>query len=155
MVGIIARLRNMLLVALTCIVGMLALQAATAPEADALTPYQQDRVVDTALSYEGMPYVVEGGGYYGLDCSDLTSLAYQSAGIYLTDDPGAQYYESYPVYYPSPGDLVFYATSGYGVDHVGIYVGRGMVIDANSYWGTTIYHDVYDVPGFVGYGRVA
>lgn len=129
-----------------------ALSVMAADRADALTPYQQDVVVDTAFSYEGYPY---GHGYYGIDCTELTQTSYAAAGIGLSANPVAQYYESYPVAYPAPGDLVFYDSylDG-GIDHVGIYTGQGMVIDANAYWGAVIYHEVTDIPGFVSYGRM-
>ena len=101
-------------------------------------------VVDEAYGWMGTPY-----GAYGADCSGLTSQVYAQFGVYLPDDPAAQW--SYGV--PSTaeaGDLVFYDEYGYGISHVGIATGYGTVIHASNYFGAVVETPMYDIPGYVG-----
>jgi peptidoglycan DL-endopeptidase CwlO len=101
-------------------------------------------VVDEARSWIGTPY-----GAYGADCSGLTSQVFAQFGVYLPDDPAAQW--SYGV--PSDGeagDLVFYNEDGYGISHVAIATGYGTVIHASDYFGAVVETPMYDIPGYVG-----
>ena len=113
-------------------------------EADAQTFDSGEAAVAEAWSYMGTPY-----GSYGLDCSGFTSAVYGDLGVYLPDDPAAQY--SYGV--PSgaaAGDLVFFNEAGYGISHVGIATGYGTVIHASNYTGTVTETPISDIPGYVG-----
>jgi len=99
--------------------------------------------VDEAYSWIGTPY-----GAYGADCSGFTSIVYGNQGVYLPDDPAAQY--SYGV--PSEaaaGDLVFFDEAGYGISHVGIATGYGTVIHASTYFGIVTETPISDIPGYV------
>ncbi len=101
-------------------------------------------IVDEARSWIGTPYAA-----YGADCSGLTSQVFAQFGLYLPDDPAAQW--SYGV--PSAaeaGDLVFYNEHGYGISHVGIATGYGTVIHASTYFGAVVETPMYDIPGYVG-----
>ncbi len=103
-----------------------------------------EAVVDEAYAWMGTPY-----GAYGADCSGLTSQVFAQFGVYLPDDPAAQW--SYGV--PSSaeaGDLVFYNEDGYGISHVGIATGYGTVIHASNYFGAVVETPMYDIPGYVG-----
>ena len=51
-----------------------------------------------------------------------------------------------------PGDLVFFGTGASGVDHVGLYVGAGEMIDA-PHTGALVRFDDADWPGLVGATR--
>jgi cell wall-associated NlpC family hydrolase len=51
-----------------------------------------------------------------------------------------------------PGDLVFFGTGPSGVDHVGIYVGSGLMIDA-PHAGAVVRVEAADWPGLVGATR--
>ena len=89
------------------------------------------------------------GTPYGADCSGLTSQVFAQFGLYLPDNPAAQW--SYGV--PSTaeaGDLVFYNESGYGISHVGIATGYGTVIHASNNFGAVVETPMYDIPGYVG-----
>jgi cell wall-associated NlpC family hydrolase len=110
-----------------------------------------DAVIGEALGWYGTPYVFNGGGYYGVDCSDFTSLVYGALGVYLPDDPGAQMAYGVPVSYPGPGDLVFFSEdySGY-ITHVGIATGYGTVIHASIYAGYVTETPIDYIPGYVG-----
>ena len=71
----------------------------------------------------------------GFDCSGLTLYCYAKVGITLPHQSGEQsklgtYVNRADL---KAGDLVFFDTSSNGViNHVGIYVGNGMVIQAES-----------------------
>lgn len=84
--------------------------------------------VQWAYSAIGRPYVYGAAGPDYFDCSGLTMWAYAHAGVSLAHSSYAQYDEG--VHVPTadlqPGDLLFF----YGLGHVGIYVGHGMMIDA-------------------------
>jgi cell wall-associated NlpC family hydrolase len=86
-----------------------------------------------AAAQLGTPYRWGGTGSGGFDCSGLTQAAYRSAGVALPRVAQDQFDAGPSV--PGgtevePGDLLFYGTSVRAVDHVGIYVGDGEMIDA-------------------------
>jgi cell wall-associated NlpC family hydrolase len=64
----------------------------------------------------------------GFDCSGLTRWVYGHVGVRLPHYSGEQWRYGRPVARRAlrPGDLVFFA----GLRHVGIYIGRGAMIDA-------------------------
>jgi hypothetical protein len=96
--------------------------------------YIRDKLVETAKRFVGVPYRWGGsspGG--GFDCSGLTQAVYQLNGLNLPRSSKIQYQAGEPVKQSqlSPGDLVFFATSGGGtVSHVGIYTGQNKFIHA-------------------------
>ncbi len=100
--------------------------------------------VDQAYTYLGAPY-----GAGGLDCSGFTSAVYADIGVYLPDDPGAQYAYGTPST-AEAGDLVFFDEHGYGVSHVGIATGYGTVIHASTYYGAVVETPIDSVPGYIG-----
>ena len=60
-------------------------------------------------SFLGVPYVWAGESYDGVDCSGLTMLSYNPAGIYLTHSSRVQYGEGLqvPLSDAQPSNLVF------------------------------------------------
>jgi cell wall-associated NlpC family hydrolase len=89
------------------------------------------QAVQIAKNYLGVPY--RWGGTdpsSGLDCSGLTQLVFKQVGVQLPRTSAAQAKAGTPVASLSaaqPGDLVFF---GSPVDHVGIYVGDGKMLEA-------------------------
>jgi cell wall-associated NlpC family hydrolase len=96
-----------------------------------------DGTVVGALEYVagrlGTPYVWGGTGTGGFDCSGLVQAAYRAGGRAMPRVAQAQFDAGPAVADASgvrPGDLVFFGTGSTGVDHVGLYVGAGLMIDA-------------------------
>lgn len=85
--------------------------------------------VSYALAQVGDAYVYGAAGPDAFDCSGLTMMAYQAAGVNLPHSSSAQMGMGTPVSSSDlqPGDLVFYYSP---VSHVGIYIGNGQIVDA-------------------------
>jgi peptidoglycan DL-endopeptidase CwlO len=81
-----------------------------------------------ALTRLGDPYVWAAAGPSEFDCSGLVVWAFAQEGISLPHFTGSQW--NLGVHVPEndlqPGDLVFF----FGEDHVGIYIGDGLMVDA-------------------------
>jgi peptidoglycan DL-endopeptidase CwlO len=105
-----------------------------------------------ALTRLGDEYVWGAAGPTTFDCSGLVMWAYEQVGIQLEHFTGDQWNEV--VHVPrselKPGDLVFFYP---GIDHVGIYMGGGMMIDAPTFGQVVqvqpVMWDVYDGGGYV------
>ena len=102
-------------------------------------------VADIAWNYIGVPYVWGGTDPSGFDCSGLAQYCYAQAGYSISRTTYTQAAEisargqmKYSLSELQPGDLLFPSA-----DHVGIYMGGGMMIHA-PYPGTTVkYVSVY------------
>jgi cell wall-associated NlpC family hydrolase len=82
-----------------------------------------------ALSQIGKPYYFGAAGLKSWDCSGLTMVAYARAGVSLPHSSQQQirYGRRIPFGSLQPGDLVFFYRN---ITHVGIYLGRGLIVDA-------------------------
>ncbi|TFH53415.1 NlpC/P60 family protein [Actinomyces viscosus] len=93
--------------------------------------------ISTAMSYLGTPYVWAGESASGLDCSGLTMVSYEAAGVYLTHSSRVQYGQGthVPLDAAQPGDLVFWSSDGSqsGIYHVAIYLGDDTMIEAPTF----------------------
>jgi cell wall-associated NlpC family hydrolase len=94
------------------------------------SPLAQE-IVDTAQQYLGVPYVYGGRSPKGFDCSGLVWYVYRQHGIELPDSSYKQagHGERIPQDEMMPGDLVFFQSGG-RVNHVGLYIGDGVMIHA-------------------------
>lgn len=100
-----------------------------------LTRVQIATVLATARSRLGMPYVWGATGPKSFDCSGLVGYAFHAAGVDLPRTSQQQWYAGRHVRVADarPGDLLFWAedpNAPDNVDHVAIYLGRGLMISA-------------------------
>jgi len=93
-----------------------------------------NEIVSYAKSLLGVRYVYGGTTPTGFDCSGYTSYVYKKAGITLPRTSVSQYGVGTSVSKSNlqAGDLVFYNNLGKGPTHVGIYIGGGQFISAES-----------------------
>lgn len=137
------------------------------------TKKQGRRVMKWAKRQLGIPYSWAGGDVHGptlgavnkegnpaglhtvgFDCSGLTLFAWAHVGFRLDHYTGYQWVEGHhiPLERLRAGDLVFFArntANPMSIHHVGIYVGRGKMIDAPHTGAVVRYDDVF-VPGLIG-----
>jgi hypothetical protein len=112
-----------------------------------------------ALSQVGRPYRWGAVGPAAYDCSGLTWRAYEQAGVLLprvSADQHAQGGTPVAIADLLPGDLVFFATVAWdpgAVHHVGMYVGRGLMVDA-PHPGAYVRVEPVTAAGYVGAVRV-
>jgi cell wall-associated NlpC family hydrolase len=97
------------------------------------------------------PYVFAGSHpEWGWDCSGLVRWTYENFGIELRHSATAQGHVGKKVSYKDakPGDIVTFSWgSDYWRYHAAIYLGNGMIIDANSGYGTTIIEPLTNFKG--------
>jgi cell wall-associated NlpC family hydrolase len=93
----------------------------------------QAGAVNAALGLLGTPYVWGGESKSGFDCSGLVQFAFDTVGVHLPRVAQDQY-DAGPLVQPGspvvPGDLVFFGSSPTTVEHVGMFVGDGLMVDA-------------------------
>ena len=108
-------------------------------------------IIAKAYTYLGTPYRYGGSGYSGTDCSGFTMAVFGAFGIGLPHGATlgvsvprtatSQWNAGYEKVSKSelqPGDLVFFATGGSGIGHVGIYLGGGQFIHASTSSGVIV-----------------
>lgn len=109
-----------------------------------------------AHSLSGVRYQYGGTTLSGFDCSGFTSYVFRQAGRSIPRTAAGQYSGTSRVSraQAQPGDLVFFNQGG-GVDHVGIYLGGGRFIGAQSSTGVAVasIDSGYWANYVVGFGR--
>lgn len=99
-------------------------------------------IVETAKTGIGGTYIWGGKSYKAWDCSGYVSWVLAQHGIKTTAYTFAMKNELKPTSTPEPGDIIFQG----GYNHVGIYLGDGMMVSAlNPSEGTRI-HPVNIMP---------
>jgi cell wall-associated NlpC family hydrolase len=112
-------------------------------------------IVQAAKGYLGTPYKWGGTSRQsGMDCSAFTQAAMRDAGIKIGRTTYEQVKEGMPVSvrHLQPGDLVFTEPGHAGPNHVGLYVGHGM-IQQSPHTGTV--NSYIALKDFLGGGFVA
>jgi cell wall-associated NlpC family hydrolase len=91
------------------------------------------------------PYVFAGSNTYGWDCSGMVVWMYEQFGIELPHSANKQGHIGKRVSSPKLGDIVVFAYPGSkNFYHSGIYIGKDKVVNANSYFGTTVIEPLTD-----------
>lgn len=101
--------------------------------------------VDAGERKFGAPYSYSAGGPDAFDCSGFTRWAWLQMGVELPHNSGAQWamVEPIPLDRLEPGDLVFnWGFGGGQPDHVGLYVGNGIMIHAPNSSGVVRYDSI-------------
>lgn len=117
---------------------LLATGAGSEQPAAQVASSQPDRsshsLIQTALACRGMSYRRGGTSRGGFDCSGFTRYVFAKYGISLPHSSAAQAGRGASVSRGElkPGDLVFFQTYRRGISHVGIYVGNGNFVHAES-----------------------
>ncbi|MEY9933762.1 cell wall-associated NlpC family hydrolase [Catenulispora sp. GP43] len=107
-----------------------------------------------AQSQIGKPYIFGATGPGGYDCSGLTQAAWKAAGVSIPRTATAQMQglPAVPASSAQPGDLVFFYGNSSYVDHVGLYIGNGLVIHA-PHPGTNVEIAAVSTMPLVSYAR--
>jgi cell wall-associated NlpC family hydrolase len=100
--------------------------AACPPE---YTPGPGGTAAKKACSLIGKPYIWAAAGPNGYDCSGLTMVAWEAAGVSLRHYTNWQWSDAKPVSRADlqPGDLVFFFKD---LHHMGMYIGGGWMVHA-------------------------
>jgi hypothetical protein len=97
------------------------------------------------------PYVFSGSSpKWGWDCSGLVRWTYEQFGITLEHSATKQAHSGKRVSYKNakPGDIVTFSWgSDYWFYHAAIYLGHGIIIDANRGHGTTVIQPLTNFKG--------
>ena len=105
-------------------------------------------VVAAARKMLGTPYVWGGTSHTGVDCSGLVSLIYNNHGFELPrlSADQARSGQRIALDHLKPGDLVGWDNSSrnVGADHIAIYIGNGMIIEAPRPGGVVQISHIYD-----------
>jgi cell wall-associated NlpC family hydrolase len=119
-----------------------------------------EEIVRVAAGLIGSPYRFGGADpRQGFDCSGLVFYSFDRLGVEVPRTAADQRHAAKPVTRDelTPGDLVFFRSSGRRVDHVGIYAGEGRFIHAPSKGAVVTYaylDDPYYRAHFVSAGRL-
>ena len=128
-------------------------QAASKPAAPSVSG---GSVIKNAYSVMGTRYSYGGTTTSGFDCSGFTSYAYSKSGKSLPRTASGQYAGSTRISLSQakPGDLIFFNQTG-TIDHVGIYLGNGQFIGAQTSSGVAVasFTSGYWAKYVVGFGR--
>lgn len=139
-----------------------AAQAASKAAREAYTASQgasggggADALIAKAKEYVGTPYAWGKSSPLGFDCSGFTQYVFKQFGVNLPRMSNQQGFGGTSVTYGNakPGDLIFWDNSSRnnGADHVGIYLGNGMLISAPKPGDRVKIQAVYGKPFFRRY----
>lgn len=123
-------------------------QATTKTTATVTPTATRTYIHNAASRFLGIRYVLGGNSFRGIDCSAFTMNVFRSLGVNLPRTASAQWRRGVAVSSRNlrAGDLVFFNTTGRVASHVGIYLGNGMMANANSYQGRTVVEPLFSNP---------
>lgn len=103
-------------------------------------------LIQVVLKYLGLPYVYGSSSDLAVDCSAFVQKIYADLGVKIPRTSRDQWTGLATVQGAMhQGDLVFFSFGGSQIDHVGIYLGRGVFAHANSY-GSRVVIESLDSP---------
>lgn len=91
-----------------------------------------DKVIHTAKSYIGVPYVWGGSSPSGFDCSGYINYVFKQHGYGLARTAHDMYKTLGNLKSPQKGDIVFFSENGGRITHAGISLGNNQYIHASS-----------------------
>lgn len=96
-------------------------------------------ITSIAQGLAGVRYSYGGGTPAGFDCSGFVQYVFRKAGRSITRTAAGQYGATTRISQAQaqPGDLIFFNQSG-SIDHVGIYLGGGRFIGAQTSTGVAV-----------------
>jgi cell wall-associated NlpC family hydrolase len=108
--------------------------ASDAPSRPVAVAFEPAQVVETALTYRGVPYRNGGNDPKGFDCSGLVQYVFAQHGVTLPRGVRDQLQlgQSVRLAGVEPGDLIFFAIESTEASHVGVAVGGDEFIHAPS-----------------------
>ena len=95
-------------------------------------------IAETALKFNGIPYLWGGTTPKAMDCSGFTQTVYKWNGIQLLRDASQQYRQGTRIdpgrHFKNllPGDLLFFGPKQDKIIHVGIYIGKKRFIHSSG-----------------------
>jgi hypothetical protein len=123
-----------------------------------LTRVQINTILQTAAHEVGKPYKWGAVGPDDFDCSGLVQFAFATAGIRMPRVSQQQWFAGPHINYADarPGDLLFWhndPTDQADIDHVAIYAGNGMMLEA-PHTGDFVKYVPVGMTNFAGVVRV-
>lgn len=126
------------------------------PSVPAAGSASAQNIINYAESFLGVPYLYGGKTPAGFDCSGFTSYVFGHFGVGVSGRSEDQWHEGKAVN-PSnlqPGDLVFFYMQSDGPEHVAIYIGNGLMIEAPHTGANVRIVSFTNYPSFCGARRV-
>ncbi|MET0786204.1 MAG: C40 family peptidase [Paenisporosarcina sp.] len=114
--------------------------APLANQAEASSGVNANNLVSTANKVMGTKYVWGGTSPKGFDCSGFIGYVYKKNGVSLPRTTASMKTVGTSISKKNlkAGDLVFFNTSGKGVSHAGIYIGKGKFVHSSSSKGVSV-----------------
>jgi cell wall-associated NlpC family hydrolase len=118
--------------ALAIAVALLVAACRSLPAPSPAPPPGGAAIAQAAAALIGTPYQFGGADAAGFDCSGLARYVHERVGVSIPRTAAEQQRAARPVPLKQlqPGDLVFFRIRKRGIDHVGVYAGRGRFIHA-------------------------
>jgi len=106
----------------------------------------EEKIVNTALGFLGVPYRWGGITSRGMDCSGFVQKVFSLNGVRLprTASEQAKVGKAVPLDQLRMGDRLYFSSKKGNIDHTGIYLGNGLFIHSASSKGGVSVDNIYD-----------